>query len=190
MTLVELLIVIAIIAVLAGLSMAVLLKARQRAYLATCINNLRQLVQAVHMYEQDWGTVPIENPTKTSEGYYGFVQQMLYPYTQSDALFLCPADFTGGRLVYAEDASGRPAPYNPKVVTWKGKEWLCSYVYYVNVLVVQIYSKGSRRLKSESPLFDCDWYIPHYKVTVHARYSGTVEVAPAGLYENLHALFE
>jgi len=80
MTLMELLIVIALIAVLVAINFAVLSKVRQRAYLGTCISNLRQLVLAVHMYENDWGTVPIESPTKTPEGIYGVVQQMISPY--------------------------------------------------------------------------------------------------------------
>ena len=83
MTLIELLIVIAIITVLAGLSMAVLMRARKRVYVTNCINNLRQLIQAVHMYEDDWGTVPIEKPTKTPEGTYGKVQQMIFPYVKN-----------------------------------------------------------------------------------------------------------
>ncbi len=116
MTLVELLIVVAIIAMIAGLSMSVLMTVKQKAYLATCISNLHQLVQAVHMYEDDWGIVPMERPISTPEGSYGCVVQLLYPYVNSDAVFLCPADFTGGRLHYAEDTLGNPKSYNPKVI--------------------------------------------------------------------------
>ncbi len=192
MTLVELLIVVGIIAIVAGLSMAVIFRVRQRAYLAVCINNLRQLVQAVHMYEQDWGTVPIERPTETPEGIYGRVHQMIYPYVKNDAVYLCPADFTGGRMSYAEDAHGRPAPYdpNPWAVTWQGKEWLMSYIYCINDLVVEEYGKGSTKLKFESPLFICDWHAPHYRAMVIARYGGTVEIVSPGLYKSIHALFE
>ncbi len=53
MTLVELIIVLAVIAILAGLIFTTLIKVRQRAYLSSCIQNLRQLVLAVHMYEND-----------------------------------------------------------------------------------------------------------------------------------------
>lgn len=190
MTLVELLIVVAIIAVIAGLSMSVLMRVRQRAYLATCISNLRQLVQAVHMYEDDWGTVPIVHPIKTSEGLYGSEVQLLYPYVNSDAVFLCPADFTGGRLHYAEDALGNPKPYNPKVIVWKGREWLTSYVYFVTAAAFEVFGRGDPRLKPNSPLFCCDWHIPNFRVDVLARYNGAIEVTPVGFYKNLHALFE
>jgi len=171
MTFVELLIVVGIIAVIAGLSMSVLLKLRQRAYLATCISNLRQLVQAVHMYEDDWGTVPIERPVKIGDGTYGKVQQMLYPYVKNDDVFLCPSDFTGGKLAYSEsytmDITGNPIPYpdpqnpNPASVFWNGKWWLTSYCYLVNFVTVEEYGKGNTRLKVESPLFTCDWHIPN-----------------------------
>jgi prepilin-type N-terminal cleavage/methylation domain-containing protein len=189
-TLVELLIVIALIAVLAAINFAVLSKVRQRAYLGSCISNLRQLVLAVHMYENDWGTVPIESPTKTPEGIYGVVQQMINPYVRDDSIFLCPADFTGGRYRYAEDALGNPKPMDFGVIRWLGREWLTSYDYFVNDLVVREYGKGSKTLRSESPLFECDWHIPHFKALVVARYSGTVEVIPRGLLKELHALFE
>jgi prepilin-type N-terminal cleavage/methylation domain len=55
MTLIELLIVIGIIVVLAGLIFSVTLQARKRGQLSACISNLRQLVLAVHAYENDWG---------------------------------------------------------------------------------------------------------------------------------------
>ncbi|MCS7266183.1 MAG: DUF1559 domain-containing protein [Armatimonadetes bacterium] len=92
MTLVELLIVIAIIAVIAGLSMSVLIRTRQRAYLATCISNLRQLVQAVHMYESDWGIVPIEEHVELPNGWWGWFHQRVFQYVRDDSVFLCPSD--------------------------------------------------------------------------------------------------
>jgi prepilin-type N-terminal cleavage/methylation domain-containing protein len=52
-TLIELLVVIAIIAILAAILMPVLQSARRRAYVATCLNNERQLAVAWMMYAQD-----------------------------------------------------------------------------------------------------------------------------------------
>ena len=186
MTLIELLIVIAIIAVVAGLSVSVLMKARQRAYLATCISNLRQLVQAVHMYEDDWGTVPVEKPTKTPEGVYGKARQMLDPYVRNEEVFLCPADFTRGRLAYQEsyatDIFGNVVPYpdpqnpNPNSVYWKGRWWLTSYTYPINFLTVQIYGKGNARPKPECPIFWCSWHCYLLRADVIAFYDGSIKI--------------
>lgn len=59
-TLVELLVVIGIITLLAGIILAVLPAARQRSYEARCMSNLHQLGLAFAAYQQDWGAVEAE----------------------------------------------------------------------------------------------------------------------------------
>lgn len=53
-TLIEMLVVIAIIATLAGIIFPVLSKAKDRAYQVQCTNNLKQIGTAIQMYHQDW----------------------------------------------------------------------------------------------------------------------------------------
>ena len=53
-TLIELLIVVAIIAILAAMLLPALSKAREKARQATCMNNLKQLGQAILMYANDY----------------------------------------------------------------------------------------------------------------------------------------
>lgn len=54
-TLVEILIVLAIVGMLSSLLLGALTMARSRARKCVCISNLRQIGMALHMYADDWG---------------------------------------------------------------------------------------------------------------------------------------
>jgi prepilin-type N-terminal cleavage/methylation domain-containing protein/prepilin-type processing-associated H-X9-DG protein len=90
-TLVELLIVLAIIGVLAAILLPVLSSAREGARRATCASNLKQIGQAMQMYAND------------NSRRYPFVEYVpghqecspwiepVYPYVKNAAVFQCPS---------------------------------------------------------------------------------------------------
>ncbi len=84
-TLMELLIVIAIISLLAAMLLPALGNARERARQANCTGNLRQFSQAIQMYMDDW------------DRQYPPWLSTLYPsYLSSEKTYICLSDPTGG----------------------------------------------------------------------------------------------
>ena len=86
-TLVELLVVVAIIAILAAMLLPALSRARERARAAVCMSNLKQIANAFHMYTLDYdGYLPPERYRAYSSGSsYRSYQWLLlklpwYPY--------------------------------------------------------------------------------------------------------------
>jgi prepilin-type N-terminal cleavage/methylation domain-containing protein/prepilin-type processing-associated H-X9-DG protein len=99
-TLVELLVVIAVIAILAAILYPVLAAAREKARQTSCASNLKQIGNAVQMYNQDYdGTYPT-NPIPTgisNPEQIGFTPYYvkLYPYCRNYQLFICPSRGNG-----------------------------------------------------------------------------------------------
>jgi len=136
-TLIELLVVIAIIAILASLLLPALASAKDKAKTISCNNNLRQLILASFLYEDDQKVLPMGYP----EGYTPELPpntiwyNSLQPYlgraastlTQIDngevptnKVLLCPSCPNGGPfgfLTYAQNNyinSGEPPPNGGK----------------------------------------------------------------------------
>ena len=111
-TLIELLIVIAIIAILAALLLPALSKSKQRALTISCLNNLKQLDLCWQLYGVDNKDLLVPNNSVTSVGSGGasgtiaagvswclaepiatnVESGMLFPYNRSLAIYHCPAD--------------------------------------------------------------------------------------------------
>ena len=86
-TLVELLVAIAIIAVLAAMLFPVLARAREKARQSSCLSNVAQLGKAFLMYASDYDDrVPVE----WYPGGGGF-RQDLQPYVANTQVFFCPS---------------------------------------------------------------------------------------------------
>jgi prepilin-type N-terminal cleavage/methylation domain-containing protein len=159
-TLIELLIVIAIIALLAALLFPVFSRAREKARQSACLSNLHQIGLAVSMYLQDYDDYfpyaisPMEvyhnfwpkcSPTFGAQvPYLPQFHVVLQPYTKSHQVFDCPSDT--GYDIHGFDGCfstncpllDRPAEAHPSSFI----QWGTSY-YYRTELAEGHYSLGS-----------------------------------------------
>jgi len=114
-TLIELLVVIAIIAILAAILFPVFARAREKARMASCQSNLKQIGLALHMYVSDYDGV-IYFPAR-----YKDWTTWLEPYTKNSQISKCPSanpnrttypDYNRNLNVMSHGACGLPGPYD------------------------------------------------------------------------------
>jgi len=106
-TLIELLVVIAIIAILAAILFPVFAQAREKARMAACQSNLKQMGNAFQMYTQDFDeTYPNASPSISNDcavlgvtatatlsrgSWDGWIGNLLMPYTKNVGIYTCPS---------------------------------------------------------------------------------------------------
>jgi prepilin-type N-terminal cleavage/methylation domain-containing protein len=102
-TLLELLVVISIIGILAALLLPALTQAKEKGKRTSCLNNLRQVNLAIHLYADDWSdSLPVlPNPNPYPNGVGAYYKQLVKGYlglkgpaSPSEKVFICPSDRT------------------------------------------------------------------------------------------------
>jgi prepilin-type N-terminal cleavage/methylation domain-containing protein/prepilin-type processing-associated H-X9-DG protein len=94
-TLIEILVVIAIIGILAAILFPVFARARENARRSSCQSNLKQLALGVHQYTQDYDErFPIGLWVDSSSGTddYQTALENVFPYFKNEQISICPSD--------------------------------------------------------------------------------------------------
>jgi prepilin-type N-terminal cleavage/methylation domain-containing protein len=133
-TLMELLVVIAVMAILAAILFPVIAHAREKARQSACLSNLKQIGLAILMYADDYdGRHPAgSNPSLWVPGPEGSWKRMptwqgdvsrqimtplLLPYVNNPQVFLCPSDPNGDRFSRGgNDRHSTVLVYDPRLL--------------------------------------------------------------------------
>jgi prepilin-type N-terminal cleavage/methylation domain-containing protein/prepilin-type processing-associated H-X9-DG protein len=120
-TLVELLVVIAVVAILAALVFPALGAAKERARVIACQSNMKQIGAAIHLYLGDWDeTYPLPysdgNPMTGTNFLPPTWKARIFPYVKSSEVFRCPSNDAMERLldinVVSEYVSEKRIPFS------------------------------------------------------------------------------
>lgn len=132
-TLIEMLVVIGIVAILAGLILPAVQAAREAGRRSRCAHNLRQLGIAIHNYESVYSAFPPSSTGRRALAYHGkySVLVRLLPYLEHKALYDA-VNFSVGTLPLEMVGSSRTHPtslqllaFNSTVVNTKLEVFIC-----------------------------------------------------------------
>jgi type II secretory pathway pseudopilin PulG len=111
------LVVIAIIAILAGLLLPVLARAREQARRASCSNNMSNMIKCCHLYADatpNLGVFPVYGTTKNT-GNLKALNLLYDAYVKDHRVFACPSANANLSIVQATDKIGKTTP--PQQIT-------------------------------------------------------------------------
>ena len=123
-TLIEMLVVIAIIGILAGLMFPVFSAAREKAREASCLSNLKQIAMATSMFAQDHDDRLPSASGSDPDGHPNWYE-LLDPYTKNRAILRCPSGTSSQPGInYSVNINVQGMPLNsmddPTRVVWVG----------------------------------------------------------------------
>lgn len=116
-TMVEILVVVAIIGLLAAILFPAFNRVRASGRRTTCASNLKQIGMAINLYAQDNRFYPTLDFNAYSNGNCGAWADKVFPYVKAEKIFECPSFAQG---LYRSDcpAPDKSDPENP--ISWNG----------------------------------------------------------------------
>jgi len=157
-TLIDLLVVIAIIAILAAILFPVFAQAREKARATSCLSNTKQMGLGIMMYVQDYdemypcnswdahtdpaigppiGTTDSDSGNPNFPAAFNFMFKVM-PYTKNRQILVCPSDPAGGKNANWENYDPNPNPTCddvwgvPTPMSYTANEQIIGYGGYQN----------------------------------------------------------
>jgi prepilin-type N-terminal cleavage/methylation domain-containing protein/prepilin-type processing-associated H-X9-DG protein len=139
-TLIEMLVVIAIIAILAAILFPVFAQAREKARAISCLSNTKQIGMALMMYCEDYDEHCVLNNNEPPAPLPAGLRtaswpDLLQPYIKNNQLFLCPSSTRRGA-----------APFD-RLISVQGRQnaYCLNNVYWNNRTLGEIFEKSGMR---------------------------------------------